>query len=164
MKMMRRFDSKVVIVTGAASGIGAATAKRFLDDGASVVLNDIRRDKLVETSLRFDPGRVLIHNGDVSDRQYLQAMVDETISRFDRIDVLVNNAGIEILGPILETPIEGWHKIMQTNVDSVYFAVRAALPHLLKSKGSIINVSSTSGLGGDWYNSAYNASKGRSQI
>jgi meso-butanediol dehydrogenase / (S,S)-butanediol dehydrogenase / diacetyl reductase len=160
MKMMRRFDSKVVIVTGAASGIGAATAKRFLDDGASVVLNDIRRDKLVETSLRFDPGRVLIHNGDVSDRQYLQAMVDETISRFDRIDVLVNNAGIEILGPILETPIEGWHKIMQTNVDSVYFAVRAALPHLLKSKGSIINVSSTSGLGGDWYNSAYNASKG----
>ena len=83
-KTMSRFDSKVVIVTGAASGIGAATAKRFLDDGASVVLNDIRRDRLVETSSGFDPGRVLIHNGDVSDRKYLQAMVDETISRFDR--------------------------------------------------------------------------------
>ena len=82
------------------------------------------------------------------------------MARFGRIDVLVNNAGVFAGGPLLKAPFEDWHKIMQINVDGVFYAIRAALPHLLQSKGSIVNVSSVSGLGGDWNASAYNASKG----
>jgi meso-butanediol dehydrogenase/(S,S)-butanediol dehydrogenase/diacetyl reductase len=157
---MRRFEDRTIIVTGAGSGIGAATAKRFLEEGASVVLNGRRRNKLEETASGFDTARLLILDGDVSDEKYLQTMVDATVTKFGGIDVLVNNAGISIFGPVLGSSVEDWHKVMRVNVDGVFLAIRAALPHLLNSKGSIVNVSSVSGLGGDWYNSFYNAAKG----
>ncbi len=157
---MNRFDGKVVIVTGAGSGIGAATAKRFLAEGASVVLNGRRKEKLAETADGIDPARVLLHNGDVSDEAYLTRLVEDTVSKFGRIDVLVNNAGVAVFGPILNTTTEQWRKVMGIDVDGVYFAIRAALPQLLKTGGSIVNVSSVSGLGGDWGGSIYNAAKG----
>ena len=157
---MKRFEGKVVIVTGAGSGIGAATAKRFLDEGAAVVLNGRRKGKLEETVRGFSSDTVLIDSGDISEKEYVLEMTQRVIERFKRIDVLVNNAAVSAFGPFGTTPEEEWHKVMRTNVDGVFYATRAALPHLLKSRGSIVNVSSVSGLGGDWYQSFYNASKG----
>src|SRR5271165_6221934 len=95
---MHRFTGKVVIVTGSGSGIGAATAKRFLDEGASVVLNGRRRNKLEETASDVPKEKILIESGDVSDQKYVEGLVKRTISVFGRIDVLVNNAGISTLG------------------------------------------------------------------
>ncbi len=157
---MNRFDGKVVIVTGAGSGIGAATARRFLAEGACVVLNGRRKEKLAETVDGIDATRVLLHDGDVSDEAYVKRLVEDTVSKFGSIDVLVNNAGVAAFGPILNSTTEQWRKVMSIDVDGVYFAIRAALPHLLKTRGSIVNVSSVSGLGGDWGGSIYNAAKG----
>lgn len=157
---MNRFAGKVVIVTGAGSGIGAATARRFLEEGAALVLNGRRKNKLEETVRDFPDDRVLIESGDISDRDDVFRMVDRTINKLGRIDVLVNNAAISFLGSFGNTEEEKWHEVMRINVDGVFFATRAALPHLLRSRGSIVNVSSVSGLGGDWYQSFYNASKG----
>ena len=157
---MKRFADKVVIVTGAGSGIGAATAKRFLDEGAAVVLNGRRKSKLEETATGFPADRILIVSGDISDKDYVRGLVEHTVRKFQRIDVLVNNAAVSLLGSFAATPEEEWQKVMRTNVDGVFYVIRAALPHLLRSQGSIVNVSSVGGLGGDWYQSFYNASKG----
>lgn len=157
---MNRFEGKVVLVTGAGSGIGAATAKHFLAEGAMVGLNGRRKNKLVETANGIDPKRVLLHDGDISQESCVTKLVTDTFAKFGRIDVLVNNAGVISLGPVVRSTTEEWRRIMSIDVDGVYFAIRAALPHLLKTKGSIVNVSSVSGLGADWGGAIYNAAKG----
>ena len=154
------FEGKVVIVTGAGSGIGAATARRFAADGAAVVLSGRRRAKLEETAAGLDPARVLLWDGDVGEAANASAMVAATAARFGRLDVLVNNAGVATFGSFLDTPLDEWDRIMRIDVSGVVYATRAAMPHLLESKGNVVNVSSVSGLGGDWGLSFYNAAKG----
>lgn len=157
---MSRFANKTVIITGAGSGIGAACAARFAAEGASVTLAGRRLDKLHAAAANIDPARVLICQTDVASLAQVRAMVAQTVAKFGGLDVLVNNAGIGTLGKLTEASLEDWRAIMATNVDGVLYGCREAMSHLLASGGNIVNVSSVSGLGGDWGMSFYNASKG----
>ncbi|WP_445621475.1 SDR family NAD(P)-dependent oxidoreductase [Kushneria sp. Sum13] len=156
---MKRFDGKVVMVTGAGSGIGEATARRFASEGAKVVLIGRTREKLARVADSLE-GETLVLDADVSDGDAMNRLVADVIDRFGRLDVLVNNAGVAPGGRVHEADIDDWKQVMSINVDGVFYASRAALPELLKTKGCIVNVSSVSGLGGDWGMSLYNASKG----
>ncbi|MFC0410053.1 meso-2,3-butanediol dehydrogenase [Roseomonas elaeocarpi] len=157
---MAGFEGKTVIVTGAGSGIGAATARRFNEEGASVVLAGRTEEKLSAVARGMEARRVLVHATDVSDQSSVEALVAATVERFGRIDVLVNNAGVAPTGPFARTSLKDWREVMAIDVDGVFFGIRAALPQLLKNGGNIVNVSSVSGLGGDWNMSFYNAAKG----
>jgi meso-butanediol dehydrogenase / (S,S)-butanediol dehydrogenase / diacetyl reductase len=150
----------VVVVTGAGTGIGAATVRRFAADGHRVVLAGPSAPELEQVATEVGADRSLVHVVDVSVQAEVEAMVAAAVARFGRLDVLVNNAGVAPTGPLLESSVEDWRAVMSVDVDGVYFCCRAALPHLLRTGGCIVNVSSVSGLGGDWDMSAYNAAKG----
>ncbi|WP_407493292.1 SDR family NAD(P)-dependent oxidoreductase [Pseudooceanicola sp. MF1-13] len=151
---------KTVIVTGAGSGIGAATAHRFSKDGYNVVLFATTREKLDQVAQDLPQDRTLVIDGDIRDADTVQDLIDRTVDRFGGLDVLVNNAGVAVPGKIGDVDPEGWDKVMAVNVTGIYTCIRKALPHLKDAKGSIINTSSVSGIGGDWSMFAYNASKG----
>ena len=158
---MDRFQDKVVVITGAGSGIGAAAAKRFAAEGAHVVLVGRTQDKLDRLAAELaDKDRVFVHPADVSDDQQVRRLFDEVVQRFGHIDVLVNNAGTATAGVFHEAADEDWKTTMSINVDGVFYCCRAALPHLLESGGNIVMTSSVSGIGGDWGMGIYNASKG----
>jgi meso-butanediol dehydrogenase/(S,S)-butanediol dehydrogenase/diacetyl reductase len=157
---MKRFEGKVVIVTGAASGIGAATARRFSSEGAFVALVDRNEVPLAKIAKELPAQFTLAHLADVSDSDSVDAMVATTVKRFGRLDVMVNNAGVYEGGALSEITNEQWRKVMATDLDGVFFGCRAALPHLEKTGGSIVNTASVSGTGGDWATSPYNAAKG----
>lgn len=157
---MQRFADKVVIVTGAGSGIGKATAERFLNEGAKVTLVGRKKAKLDDVAKQYPVDQVLVVDGDVAKETDVEQFVGRTVEKFGRIDTLVNNAGVVAQGDVASLSTEDWRKVMATDLDGVFFASRAVVPHLKSSGGSIVNVSSVSGTGGDWGMAAYNAAKG----
>lgn len=157
---MQRFEDKVVIVTGSGSGIGEATALRFLDEGACVVFVGREKSKLDKAASGFPQDCTLTVEADVSIESDAEKIVSETVGRFGRLDTLVNNAGVHAEGKVDELSTDAWRKVMATDLDGVFFMSRAALPLLKKVGGSIVNTASVSGTGGDWSMAAYNAAKG----
>ncbi|QXG24536.1 SDR family NAD(P)-dependent oxidoreductase [Pseudomonas viridiflava] len=157
---MNRFTQKVVVVTGAGSGIGEATAKRFAREGASVVLVGRNEEKLKKVHAQLEGEGHLVRAADVADLSDVEALFKEVASHFDRLDVLVNNAGIVKSGKVTELEVQDWKELMSVDLDGVFYCTRTAMPALIASKGNIVNVSSVSGMGGDWGMSFYNAAKG----
>jgi meso-butanediol dehydrogenase/(S,S)-butanediol dehydrogenase/diacetyl reductase len=121
---MLRFQQKVVIVTGAASGIGAATARRFSSEGGCVALVDRNEVDLANVAVDLPKDLTLAHTADVSDSKAVDAMVETVVKRFGRLDVLVNNAGIFEGGDPIEITDEQWRKVMSTDADGVFYGCR----------------------------------------
>jgi len=157
---MNRFNDKTVLVTGAASGIGLAAARRFLEEGARVVMLDIDGDKLMEAAAKLPQDRVLVQVGDTADKATAAAAVKAAVDKFGGLHILVNNAGMAVEGDITQTSEEDFERVMAVNVAGYFHMAKAAMPELVKVRGSIVMTSSVSGLGGDWNLFAYNTSKG----
>jgi meso-butanediol dehydrogenase/(S,S)-butanediol dehydrogenase/diacetyl reductase len=154
-----RSANKVIIVTGAASGIGLATARRLCSEGAMLVLADIDQAKL-DAVASLATERIHALRTDISVQTDADALIAAAIARFGRIDGLVNAAGIDQGGTITQFSVADWHRTFRVNVDGPYLLARAAIAHLIETRGSIVNVASVSGLGADWSHLAYNAAKG----
>ncbi|XP_059046915.1 3-oxoacyl-[acyl-carrier-protein] reductase FabG-like [Achroia grisella] len=142
------FSNKVVIVTGASSGIGAATAVQFAKEGADVVIVGRKENKLrnVSEECASNGNTPLVINADVSNDDDAKRIINETINKFGKIDVLVNNAGISRKGNILNgTILQAYDNIMAVNIRAVVHLTALAAPHLIETKGNIVNISSIAG-------------------
>jgi meso-butanediol dehydrogenase/(S,S)-butanediol dehydrogenase/diacetyl reductase len=159
-KRMNRFNEKTVLVTGAASGIGLSATRRFLDEGARVVMVDIDEPSLRKAAASLPQDRVLVQVGDTADKQTATAAVKAAVERFGGLHILINNAGMATEGDITKTSEEDFERVMAVNVTGYFHMAKAAMPELVKTRGSIVMTSSVSGLGGDWDMFAYNTSKG----
>ncbi len=158
--MSKRLDGKVAIVTGGGSGIGEAIARRLLDEGAAVVISGRSQNRLNEAAAVMSAERVLAKTADVSKRPDCDALVSAAIERFGRVDTLVNAAGMNLVGTVQDTSDDDWDACIGSDLSGVFYMTRAAVPHLIETKGSIINIGSVSSLGGGWSHAAYNAAKG----
>lgn len=158
----RRFEGKVVVITGAGSGIGAAIAERFSSEGAIVSLSDINLEALVAISEK---------NGIPADRSMLRAVdsglgeevernIEETAATFGKLDVLLNNVGIATFGLVTDCTPEKWHRVVDVTLGSAFFSAKAAMPYLIRSKGNIVFTASITGLFGDSGLAVYSAAKG----
>jgi meso-butanediol dehydrogenase/(S,S)-butanediol dehydrogenase/diacetyl reductase len=161
--MAGRFEGKVGILTGAASGIGAATARRLSSEGARLVLADINRpagEALAKELSRGGDG-VAFETCDVRDRGQVDALVRSAAERFGRLDLLFNNAGSAAIGEVPDVDPAAWHDLFELNVHSIFYACRSAIPLMRKTGGgAIVNTASISGLYADYAIPAYNATKG----
>jgi len=156
---MERVIDKVALVTGAARGIGAATAARLHGEGARVVLADVLDDEGKETAERIGSGALYVHL-DVTSPQDWDAAVAAAVDTFGGLNVLVNNAGIVNFASIEEYTLEQWNSVISVNLTGTFNGIKAAIPALKASKGgSIINVSSIAGLRGYEQIPGYTASK-----
>jgi meso-butanediol dehydrogenase/(S,S)-butanediol dehydrogenase/diacetyl reductase len=157
---MNRFTEKTVLVTGAASGMGLSATRRFIDEGARVVMLDIDEAGLKAAAGAFPADRILLQVGDTADQKTATAAVKAAVERFGALHVLINNAGVASEGDIMQTSEENFARVMAVNVAGYFHMAKAAMPELVKTRGAIVMTSSVSGLGGDWKMFAYNTSKG----
>ena len=150
-------SSKVVLITGAARGIGLATAKLMQAEGWQIAMLDRDTDELTRALTKV-PGAVALPY-DVSKPDQVDRAMSEISSQFGRLDALVNNAGVADFGPIEQTDFQRWRTVMETNLDGVFLCSQAAIPMLKASKGCLVNIASISGLRASTLRVAYGTSK-----
>jgi NAD(P)-dependent dehydrogenase (short-subunit alcohol dehydrogenase family) len=156
----RRLQGKIALVTGAASGIGFACARRFAEEGATVVGTDLVESPQWELVRREAPGSRLVMV-DVCDLEAQESLVAEIVADLGSIDILVTSAGIAGGGPVHLLSVEDWDRIQNVNLRGTFLSVKAVIPSMLERRsGSIITISSVEGLEGSEGGSSYNASKG----
>lgn len=153
------FAGKVVLITGASSGIGAATAIHLAKLGASLALNGRNENNLKSVIAEIGSNKHLIVPGELTNESNVADILDKTIKEYGKLDVLINNAGILETGTIESTSLEQYDRVMNTNVRSIYHLTMLAVPHLIKTKGNIVNVSSVNGIRSFPGVLAYNLSK-----
>jgi len=159
---MERIRGKAALVTGAASGIGRATAVLFAREGGRVLLTDVDASgETVAGSIRSEGGEARFLRHDVTDESSWAGAVGGAVEAFGRLDILVNNAGISLAKPLGEMTLAEWRRLMAVNLDGVFLGTREAVRAMRKTGGgAVVNVSSASGLVGSPTASAYCASKG----
>jgi NADP-dependent 3-hydroxy acid dehydrogenase YdfG len=166
--MAERLDGTVALVTGASSGIGEATARVLAAEGAAVALVARRVDRLEALAAEIDGkgGRAVVVEADVTVEDQARAAVERTVGELGRLDTLVNNAGVMLLGPIVDAPVEEWRRMVELNVLGLMYGTHAALPHLLAAAGDgprgvadVVNISSVAGRLVRLGSGVYNASK-----
>jgi NADP-dependent 3-hydroxy acid dehydrogenase YdfG len=163
--MARTLEGTVALVTGASSGIGAAAARSLAAEGAAVAVAARRRDRLetLATDIRQGGGTVVVLESDVTDEGQATAAVESTVRELGRLDTLVNNAGVMLLGPAVGAPLSEWQRMVELNVLGLLYCAHAALPHLLAAAedsprrvADMVNISSVAGrvprLGSGVYN------------
>jgi NADP-dependent 3-hydroxy acid dehydrogenase YdfG len=147
-------EGTVALVTGASSGIGAATAAALADQGAAVALAARRADRLdaVAASIKDQGGTALVLECDITDEQQAARAVERTVTELGRLDTLINNAGVMLLGPVVGAPLPEWQQMVQLNVLGLLYCAHAALPHLLRAAADgprqvadMVNISSVAG-------------------
>jgi NAD(P)-dependent dehydrogenase (short-subunit alcohol dehydrogenase family) len=161
---MTRLEGKVALITGGGTGIGAACARAFAQEGAAVVITGRRKDVLenVVREIEKANGRALAVAGSVTDEPHARSAVAQAVRTFGKLDVLVNNAGVGEFGKVLhETDEATWNEMLEINLTGTYRMIKAAVPEMIKAGGgSIVNVSSIASLVGIPMIAAYSASKG----
>ncbi len=159
-----RLQGKVALISGGARGMGAAEARMFAREGAAVVLGDVLDDlgQQVEAEINETGGKAIYTHLDVTNQQDWESAVQTAVSRFGKLDVLVNNAGIAVFSTGDDATVEQWDRVMDVNAKGVFLGTEAAIPEMRKTGGgSIVNISSISGMvGQDNIHPGYNASKG----
>lgn len=150
-------ENKVAIVTGGSTGIGKATAAKYREYGAEVVIANRSADAGQETAEELG---CTFTQCDVAEYDQVEALVEATVEKYGQLDVMVNNAGIGRVGTVEEMALDDWHDVMRINLNGVMHGTRAALPHLKESEGSIINIASIYGLVAAPEATAYAAAKG----
>src|SRR5690554_3629410 len=156
---MKLLDNKVALITGGASGIGKAAAELFIKEGAKVVITDINEDLGVQTAKELGENALFVKADSASDQDN-KRVVEETIKKFGALHIAVNNAGIGGASALTgEYPIEEWNKVININLNGVFYGMRYQLPEIEKTKGSIINIASILGSVGFANSSAYSAAK-----
>ena len=165
--MTKRLDGTVALVTGASSGIGEATAAVLAAEGAAVALVARRRDRLEALAERIGGDtKTLVIEADITDLAQAQDAVATMVGELGRLDTLVNNAGVMLLGPIVDAPVEEWQRMVSLNLLGLLYCTHAALPHLLAAAGQeprsvadVVNVSSVAGRVARLNSGVYNATK-----
>lgn len=151
--MPDQLDGSVALITGASSGIGMATALELAERGTQVALVARRKDRLGELAERIDQsgGSALAVAADITDAEQAKAAVTRVVNEFGRLDTVVNNAGVMLIGPVEDAPLDEWNRMIAINLQGLLYVTHAAIPHLLRaaegSRGTadIVNVSSTAG-------------------
>lgn len=167
-KVVKRLEGTVALVTGASSGIGAATACALAVEGASIAIVARRKDRLeaVANEIRWTGSRVLVVEGDMTNEQQATDAVNRTVEELGRLDTLVNNAGVMLLGPVENAPLDEWQRMVEINMLGFLYGAHAALPHLLRAAedsprkvADMVNISSTAGRFPRSGRAVYNATK-----